>query len=636
MALGRISGPLLKSNLLRNGVDLAFETNLLYLDVTNRRVGINTGTPSHDLQVNGTARVNTLTVDTTSTLGQLTFTSNSINSATSQINLNAGGSNPVVYQGKLQVGDLQLTGNTFSTLNLNEDINFTTTGTGKVNINSNLTVTGNIYAQGNLTVDGTVTIGGNITVGNQATDTISITAGIASDMLPINFVSTLIGASISVATPGILTFSSTTGDTVRTGMWLSGGNVTPGTYIVSGSGTTWTLNQAATGTPTTATYSYNLGSSTLTWNNVYANSSYFNNINVTNFQSGNLAFTNNTITDTVNNADIQFATTGTGGIVLGNIKVNANNITNTVSNAVTTFNNSTASTSFTGSIANGTSVTFTASVSGNTLTVTSAPSGAGIVVGQAITGGTIPTGVYIVSNLTGTGTSSSSTWTVSTTFTQTSTTVTARVVTLTVTAGVTNTIYSGMVLTGSTVSAGTVIISQNTATSAAVASPTYSSGGAVNAYTFVVSSGTSISKGQFVTGTGVPANTFVSVVSGTSVTLSKPFTVQATGTYNFYTPGTIGTYYVSVPQTASSQTIAGTVTGYVYIGGTNGVVIPAGTTLQRAGNPQAGMMRFNTDNSSLAVEIYTGTSWSGVAGASAGITVNQATDTSAQWALTLG
>ena len=33
MAVGRISGPLLKSNLIRNGIDLAFETNLLYLDV---------------------------------------------------------------------------------------------------------------------------------------------------------------------------------------------------------------------------------------------------------------------------------------------------------------------------------------------------------------------------------------------------------------------------------------------------------------------------------------------------------------------------------------------------------------------------------------------------------------------------
>ena len=47
MAVGRISGPLLKSNLIRNGIDLAFETDLLYLDVTSQRIGIKTTTPTH-------------------------------------------------------------------------------------------------------------------------------------------------------------------------------------------------------------------------------------------------------------------------------------------------------------------------------------------------------------------------------------------------------------------------------------------------------------------------------------------------------------------------------------------------------------------------------------------------------------
>ena len=53
MAIGRISGSVLKSNLTRNGVDLAFETNLLYLDVTNSRVGIGTSEPTSTLHING-------------------------------------------------------------------------------------------------------------------------------------------------------------------------------------------------------------------------------------------------------------------------------------------------------------------------------------------------------------------------------------------------------------------------------------------------------------------------------------------------------------------------------------------------------------------------------------------------------
>lgn len=64
MAIGRISGSVLKSNLTRNGTDLAFETNLLYLDVTNARIGIGTSEPTTALQVAGTIASTGLTVDT--------------------------------------------------------------------------------------------------------------------------------------------------------------------------------------------------------------------------------------------------------------------------------------------------------------------------------------------------------------------------------------------------------------------------------------------------------------------------------------------------------------------------------------------------------------------------------------------
>src|SRR6056300_759475 len=62
MAIGRISGSVLKSNLTRNGTDLAFETNLLYLDVTNSRVGIGTSEPTTTLHVNGTTNTTALQI----------------------------------------------------------------------------------------------------------------------------------------------------------------------------------------------------------------------------------------------------------------------------------------------------------------------------------------------------------------------------------------------------------------------------------------------------------------------------------------------------------------------------------------------------------------------------------------------
>jgi len=54
MAIGRISGQMLKANLQRSGVDLAFETDLLVLDVTNSYVGIGTATPARKLHINDT------------------------------------------------------------------------------------------------------------------------------------------------------------------------------------------------------------------------------------------------------------------------------------------------------------------------------------------------------------------------------------------------------------------------------------------------------------------------------------------------------------------------------------------------------------------------------------------------------
>ena len=129
MAVGRISGPLLKDNLLRNGVNLAFETNLLYLDVVNSRVGINTSTPSTALQVNGTTRTTNLT-STTANLATFTISGNTIASSNATINLTPSGANAVVYQGTISVGLLNISGNTIQATGTNTSVNVTATGTG--------------------------------------------------------------------------------------------------------------------------------------------------------------------------------------------------------------------------------------------------------------------------------------------------------------------------------------------------------------------------------------------------------------------------------------------------------------------------------------------------------------------------
>jgi hypothetical protein len=184
MAIGRISGQLLKSNLLRAGENLAFETDLLYLDVVNSRIGIKTAAPSTDLDVNGHIRSTNLTVDTQLNVGDLHFTGNTITSDSSTINFAAAAGEATVYHSRLQIDDLQLQGNTISTTVSNSSIELDPNGSGTVNIIANTNITGNLAVTGNISATGNVVIGGNIQIGDALTDNIIINASIRSDLVP--------------------------------------------------------------------------------------------------------------------------------------------------------------------------------------------------------------------------------------------------------------------------------------------------------------------------------------------------------------------------------------------------------------------------------------------------------------------
>jgi len=176
MAIGRISGPLLKANLLREGVDLAFETNLLYLDVNNSRVGINNASPQYDLDVTGTTRTPGLQVSGTSTFGHVQFSGNTI--STTQPTLVLGTADNVVYNKRLTIDSIDITNNIISTNESNANIEFVPNGTGTVEINANTNVYGNITATGNITANG------NITIGDADTDNVTFNADVASNIIP--------------------------------------------------------------------------------------------------------------------------------------------------------------------------------------------------------------------------------------------------------------------------------------------------------------------------------------------------------------------------------------------------------------------------------------------------------------------
>ena len=61
--LGKVAGTMLKDNLVRNGVDLQIDSNLMYYDVANRRVGVNTTLPGNSFTVNGSFTTSNIYID---------------------------------------------------------------------------------------------------------------------------------------------------------------------------------------------------------------------------------------------------------------------------------------------------------------------------------------------------------------------------------------------------------------------------------------------------------------------------------------------------------------------------------------------------------------------------------------------
>jgi len=111
-AVGRISGQLLRPNLVRDGVDLAFETDLLYLSVVDATqplkivgIGVNTNSPQYDLDVNGTLQTTNLITTDSVSVGNFTIGGsgyeNSIRSDLSTITFTASGGDPTIFSARM-------------------------------------------------------------------------------------------------------------------------------------------------------------------------------------------------------------------------------------------------------------------------------------------------------------------------------------------------------------------------------------------------------------------------------------------------------------------------------------------------------------------------------------------------------
>ncbi len=88
-------------------------------------------------------------------------------------------------------------------------------------------------------------------------------------------------------------------------------------------------------------------------------------------------------------------------------------------------------------------------------------------------------------------------------------------------------------------------------------------------------------------------------------------------TANFITIGTLGVANLGLATTASPNfTGTATFAGDVLLSGTGQLDLPVGTTAQRSGSPNAGMIRFNS--SLTTFEGYNGTAWGSIGGGATG------------------
>jgi hypothetical protein len=177
--IGRIGGPLLEEDLIRNGVDIAFRdtlstTQLLYVDVNNRRIGVNLNNPSYELEIFGTTRSNNLIVDSADFPYYL-IEDNNISAKVGSMYLNAP---EAIVLSNLETSDFKISDNTIETTGTDTDIVLEPNGTGNVNIANNLRVFGDIYTPSN------ITLGGSLIFGDSNTDSVDFNADVSTDIIP--------------------------------------------------------------------------------------------------------------------------------------------------------------------------------------------------------------------------------------------------------------------------------------------------------------------------------------------------------------------------------------------------------------------------------------------------------------------
>jgi hypothetical protein len=273
-SLGRIGGQLLSPNLEFQGDDVQFDTDLLYLDVANNRIGINNYGTSPEALYLGTLAgdqaletVNLIVDGVTTTNSAWTISSNTIQLATGALYVSPNqASSPTITANGVGSANVNITDRLIATKTINESLYITPDNIGIVQVNGNMQVNGVgslTYVTGNVLVDGNYIAGSVINLGDATTDTIAFTADSNSDLIP------------------------------------------------------------------SVTNTYNLGSASKKWNNIYAKTLNGTSIITTGAVLDGITITDNSIFSTIIANDVAISPLGTGNVTFnGLVPITGSNLNN--------------------------------------------------------------------------------------------------------------------------------------------------------------------------------------------------------------------------------------------------------------------------------------------------------------------
>ena len=154
MAISRIGGKALRANLERDS-NLAFNTNTLYVDYTNGRIGIGKTNPAQILDVTGNVNA-TGTVTANAFAGDGSSLTNIgtdlVNDTTPQLGGNLD-LNSKSVTGVLTLDGITIDGNKIGTNDSNANVDIVPSGTGALNVRSNATITGTLGFSTGVTIN---------------------------------------------------------------------------------------------------------------------------------------------------------------------------------------------------------------------------------------------------------------------------------------------------------------------------------------------------------------------------------------------------------------------------------------------------------------------------------------------------